>query len=136
MVLVATLKAPRRSTAWQTSGIFADARTYLRGIKKSSALPSEDTLRGAFPDRPWSCLKLNGSLMESDNDWVREGLPDGRRTLLVDILKQWKGGARKLFIKGFISVLLSDIRDNYKFGKKVDINIIKKRMLKNLIKLW
>lgn len=42
-----------------------------------------------------------------------------------------KRGSRKLFIKGFISVLLFDIRDNYKFGEKVDINIIKKRMLKN-----
>lgn len=137
MVPVATLRVPRRSAAWQTSGIFADARIYLRGIKKSSALLSEDTLRSAFPYRPWSCLKLNGGLMESDNDWARESLPDGRRTLLVDILKQRKGWARKLFIKGFISVLLSNIHANsYKFGVKVDVNnIIRERMFKNWIKL-
>lgn len=52
MVLAATLEARRRSAARQTSGIFADARTYLRGIKKSSALPSEDILRGAFLPSP------------------------------------------------------------------------------------
>jgi len=52
IVPAATLRARRRCAAWQTSGTFADARTYLGGIKKSSDTAAGEYLEGDFPATP------------------------------------------------------------------------------------
>lgn len=81
IVPAATLGACRLCVACdKQSDTFADARTYLGGIKKSSDVAAGGYLEGGFPVAP--NLKLNGGLMESDNDWTSENLLDRLRAFL------------------------------------------------------